>query len=97
MRIIFSNIIIFSFYFILFYILEIWSKLTTMASLGIVDKHHEQEFLAVMQSYMLWDTGAGADCSQSSGLRVLGLIHAKHGTAITDYLLSQLKEAQNEV
>lgn len=34
MRIIFSNIIIFSFYFILFYILEIWSKLTAMASLG---------------------------------------------------------------
>ncbi|XP_033193121.2 26S proteasome non-ATPase regulatory subunit 1-like [Bombus vancouverensis nearcticus] len=68
-----------------------------MASLGIVDKHHEQEFLAVMQYYMLWDTGAGADCSQSSGLCVLGLIHAKHGTAITDYLLSQLKEAQNEM
>lgn len=96
MRIIFSKII-FSFYFILFYILEIWSKLTAMASLGIVDRHHEQGFLAVMQSYVLWDTGAGADCSQSSGLCVLGLIHAKHGTAITDYLLGQLKDAQNEV
>lgn len=71
MRIIFSKII-FSFYFILFYILEIWSKLTAMASLGIVDRHHEQEFLVVMQSYVLWDTGAGADCSQSSGLCVLG-------------------------
>lgn len=78
MRIIFSKII-FSFYFILFYILEEWSKLTAMASLGVVDRHHEQEFLAVMQSYVLWDTGTGADCSQSNGLCVLGLIHASMG------------------
>ncbi|XP_048265443.1 26S proteasome non-ATPase regulatory subunit 1 [Bombus terrestris] len=68
-----------------------------MASLGVVDRHHEQEFLSVMQSYVLWDTGAGADCSQSSGLCVLGLIRAKHGTAITDYLFGQFKDTQNEM
>ena len=26
----------------------------------------------------------------------MGLIHANHGTAITDYLLNQVKEATNE-
>lgn len=30
------------------------------------------------------------------GLFALGLIHANHGTAITDYLLNHLKDAQSE-
>jgi 26S proteasome regulatory subunit N2 len=35
--------------------------------------------------------------SEGGGLYTLGLIHANHGTNITDYLLQQLKEASNEV
>ena len=50
-----------------------------------------------MQSYLPRDTGAGAGYSEGGGLYALGLIHANHGAAITDYLLGQLKDAQNEV
>lgn len=51
-----------------------------------------------MQSYLPRDSGAaGAGYSEGGGLYALGLIHANHGAAITDYLLGQLKDAQNEV
>ena len=50
-----------------------------------------------MQSYLPRDTGAGAGYSEGGGLYALGLIHANHGATITDYLLGQLKDAQNEV
>lgn len=50
-----------------------------------------------MQSYLPRDSGTGAGYSEGGGLYALGLIHANHGAAITDYLLGQLKDAQNEV
>ncbi|KZC05203.1 26S proteasome non-ATPase regulatory subunit 1, partial [Dufourea novaeangliae] len=73
-----------------------WAKLTATASLGVIHRGHEQEALALMQSYLPRDTGAGAGYSEGGGLYALGLIHANHGAAITDYLLGQLKDAQNE-
>lgn len=74
-----------------------WAKLTATASLGVIHRGHEQEALALMQSYLPRDTGAGAGYSEGGGLYALGLIHANHGAAISDYLLGQLKDAQNEV
>lgn len=74
-----------------------WAKLTATASLGVIHRGHEQEALALMQSYLPRDTGSGAGYSEGGGLYALGLIHANHGAAITDYLLGQLKDAQNEV
>nr|KAF7432223.1 hypothetical protein H0235_005147 [Vespula pensylvanica] len=74
-----------------------WAKLTATASLGVIHRGHEQEALALMQSYLPRDTGAGAGYSEGGGLYALGLIHANHGAAITDYLLGQLKDAQNEM
>lgn len=64
----------------------------------MIHRGHEQEALALMQSYLPRDSGAaGAGYSEGGGLYALGLIHANHGAAITDYLLGQLKDAQNEV
>ncbi|XP_011503655.1 PREDICTED: 26S proteasome non-ATPase regulatory subunit 1 [Ceratosolen solmsi marchali] len=74
-----------------------WAKLTATASLGVIHRGHEQEALPLMQSYLPRDTGAGAGYSEGGGLYALGLIHANHGAAITDYLLGQLKDAQNEM
>lgn len=75
-----------------------WAKLTATASLGVIHRGHEQEALALMQSYLPRDSGAaGAGYSEGGGLYALGLIHANHGAVITDYLLGQLKDAQNEV
>ncbi|XP_065208959.1 26S proteasome non-ATPase regulatory subunit 1 [Planococcus citri] len=74
-----------------------WAKLTATASLGVIHHGHEHEALSLMQSYLPRETGPTSGYSEGGGLYALGLIHANHGTAINDYLLGQLKEAQNEV
>ncbi|KAJ8892178.1 hypothetical protein PR048_004758 [Dryococelus australis] len=74
-----------------------WAKLTATASLGVIHRGHEQEALALMQSYLPREVGTGSGYSEGGGLYALGLIHANHGAAITDYLLGQLKDAQNEM
>lgn len=58
---------------------------------------HETEALHLMSSYLPKESGPGSGYTEGGGLYALGLIHANHGAAITDYLLGQLKEATNEV
>lgn len=74
-----------------------WAKLTATASLGVVHRGHETDALTLMQSYLPKESGASSGYSEGGGLYALGLIHANHGAAIIDYLLQQLKDAQNEV
>lgn len=75
-----------------------WAKLTATASLGVIHRGHEKEALALMAAYLPREVAASsAGFSEGGGLYALGLIHANHGTHITDYLLQQLKEASNEV
>lgn len=74
-----------------------WAKLTATASLGVIHRGHEQEALTLMQSYLPKEVGPSSGYSEGGGLYALGLIHANHGANITDYLLGQLKDAQNEV
>lgn len=74
-----------------------WAKLTATASLGVIHRGHEQEALALMQSYLPKEAGPSSGFSEGGGLYALGLIHANHGAAIIDYLLGQLKDAQNEM
>lgn len=65
--------------------------------MGVIHRGHEQEALTLMQSYLPKEVGPSSGYSEGGGLYALGLIHANHGANITDYLLGQLKEAQNEV
>ncbi|XP_045472348.1 26S proteasome non-ATPase regulatory subunit 1 [Harmonia axyridis] len=74
-----------------------WAKLTATASLGVIHRGHEQEALTLMQSYLPKEVGPSSGYSEGGGLYALGLIHANHGNNIIDYLLTQLKEAQNEM
>ncbi|XP_046668450.1 26S proteasome non-ATPase regulatory subunit 1 [Homalodisca vitripennis] len=74
-----------------------WAKLTATASLGVIHRGHEQEALALMQSYLPKEAGPSSGFSEGGGLYALGLIHANHGAVITEYLLGQLKDAQNEM
>ncbi|PSN34480.1 26S proteasome non-ATPase regulatory subunit 1 [Blattella germanica] len=74
-----------------------WAKLTATASLGVIHRGHEHEALLLMQSYLPKEAGPSSGYSEGGGLYALGLIHANHGAAITDYLLGQLKDAQNEM
>lgn len=73
-----------------------WSKFTATASLGLIHKKHEKEALNLMQQYLPKDSPSASGYTEGGGLYALGLIHANHGLAITDYLLGQLKEAKNE-
>lgn len=73
-----------------------WAKLTATASLGVIHRGHEHESLALMQSYLPKEAGPSSGYSEGGGLYALGLIHANHGANIIDYLLQQLKDAQNE-
>ncbi|KAG0425990.1 hypothetical protein HPB47_026873, partial [Ixodes persulcatus] len=74
-----------------------WAKFTATASLGVIHKGHETEALHLMSSYLPKESGPGSGYTEGGGLYALGLIHANHGAAITDYLLGQLKEATNEI
>ncbi|KRT82499.1 HEAT domain-containing protein [Oryctes borbonicus] len=74
-----------------------WAKFTAVASLGVIHRGHEQEALSLLQSYLPKEIGPNTGYSEGGALYALGLIHANHGANISDYLLSQLKEAKNEI
>lgn len=74
-----------------------WAKFTATASLGVIHKGHEKEALHLMSSYLPKESGPGSGYTEGGGLYALGLIHANHGAAITDYLLSQLRDATNDI
>lgn len=73
-----------------------WAKLTATASLGVIHRGHESDSLALMQSYLPKESGPSSGYSEGGGLYALGLIHANHGANIIEYLMAQLKDAQNE-
>lgn len=73
-----------------------WAKLTATASLGVIHRGHEADSLALMQSYLPKETGPSSGYSEGGSLYALGLIHANHGANIIEYLMNQLKDAQNE-
>jgi 26S proteasome regulatory subunit N2 len=74
-----------------------WAKFTATASLGVIHKGHEKEALHLMSTYLPKDSGPGSAYSEGGGLYALGLIHANHGGEITEYLLTQLKEASTDI
>jgi 26S proteasome regulatory subunit N2 len=73
-----------------------WAKLSATASLGVIHRGHENESLALMQSYLPKDTANSSGYAEGGGLYALGLIHANHGGEITEYLLGQLKDGGGE-
>ena len=56
-----------------------------------------QEALGLMQAYLPKDAAGSSGYTEGGALYALGLIHVNHGAAIIDYLVQQLKEANNEV
>lgn len=73
-----------------------WAKFSATSSLGVIHRGHESESLALMQSYLPKESGPSSGYSEGGGLYALGLIHANHGANIIEYLMAQLKDAQNE-
>uniref|UniRef100_A0A2P2I0U6 26S proteasome non-ATPase regulatory subunit 1 n=1 Tax=Hirondellea gigas TaxID=1518452 RepID=A0A2P2I0U6_9CRUS len=73
-----------------------WAKMTATASLGVIHRGHEKEALTLMQAYLPRESNSPGYV-ESGSLYALGLIHANHGGAIIDYLLTQTKETTSEV
>lgn len=74
-----------------------WAKFTATASLGVIHQGHEKEALNLMSAYLPKDSTGSSVYSEGGGLYALGLIHANHGLAITDYLSKELRNNSNEV
>ena len=74
-----------------------WAKFTATASLGAIHRGHEKEALNLMSTYLPKDSGPGSAYSEGGGLYALGLIHANHGGEMTEYLLTQLKDASTDI
>ncbi|KAL7056774.1 hypothetical protein AAHC03_019485 [Spirometra sp. Aus1] len=75
-----------------------WAKFTATATLGVIHKGHEKEALRLMSAYLPKDASgsSGSVYTEGGGLFALGLIHANHGGTMTEYLLTQCKEAVAE-
>ncbi|CAH8500234.1 unnamed protein product [Dicrocoelium dendriticum] len=75
-----------------------WAKFTATATLGVIHKGHEKDALRLMSAYLPKDASgsSGSVYTEGGGLFALGLIHATHGSSMTEYLLNQLKEAAAE-
>jgi len=75
-----------------------WAKFTATASLGITHRGHEKEALTLLHTYLPREAGGSTTgYSEGGALYALGLIHANHGNAITEYLSTQLRDAPNEM
>jgi len=71
-----------------------------MVSLGVIHRGNETDALELIHSYLCLKKNNSSESlcySKGGGLYALGLIFANHGTAVNDYLLKQLKDAQNKV
>lgn len=75
---------------------KFYSKLDFKHNINVF-QGHEKEALQLMATYLPKDTSPGSAYQEGGGLYALGLIHANHGGDIIDYLLSQLKNASNDV
>ncbi|KAH9279147.1 26S proteasome non-ATPase regulatory subunit 1 [Echinococcus granulosus] len=72
-----------------------WAKFTATATLGVIHRGNEKEALRLMSAYLPKDSSGSSSSvyTEGGGLYALGLIHANHGGTMTDYLLTQCKEA----
>ena len=74
-----------------------WSKLSAVASLGVIHRGHEKESMRLMKHYLPKDcSGTKSGFVEGGGLYALGLIHANHDGDITEYLLGQVKDAGSQ-
>uniref|UniRef100_A0A915J501 26S proteasome non-ATPase regulatory subunit 1 n=1 Tax=Romanomermis culicivorax TaxID=13658 RepID=A0A915J501_ROMCU len=71
-----------------------WAKFTTVASLGVIHKGHENEANKILEPYLPKDSAtATSGYVEGGGLYAYGLIHANHGNdKVIDYLKAQLNK-----
>lgn len=84
-------------FFSLLLLMDVCLKMLNSIFIVTSAQGHEKEALQLMATYLPKDTSPGSAYQEGGGLYALGLIHANHGGDIIDYLLSQLKNASNDV
>jgi 26S proteasome regulatory subunit N2 len=75
-----------------------WSKFSATAALGVIHRGHLSQGMKLLAPYLPGAGGANSSAYTEGGsLFGLGLIFANHGRQVSGYLLSQLKDANEEV
>jgi len=75
-----------------------WSKFTATASLGVIQKGHHKESMAILAPYLPQQGASSSPYSEGGALFALGLIHANHGAEIKSELKKALLNAgTNEI
>jgi 26S proteasome regulatory subunit N2 len=75
-----------------------WSKFAATAALGVIHKGHLSQGRKLLEPYLPGTSGATSSAFTEGGsLYALGLIFANHGGKVSEYLLKQLQEANDEV
>ncbi len=78
-----------------------WAMFSATAALGVIHKGSIAKGMTVLGPYLPSADGSTAPhaspYSEGGSLFALGLIHAKHGKEVQDYLMERLKTHQDEV
>ncbi|XP_025199490.1 26S proteasome non-ATPase regulatory subunit 1-like isoform X2 [Melanaphis sacchari] len=77
-----------------------WEIFSAMVSLGVIHRGNETDALKLIHSYLCLKKNNSSESysySEGGSLYALGLIFANHGSAINDYLLTQLKDSNNKI
>lgn len=75
-----------------------WSKFTATAALGVIHRGNITQGQKLLEPYLPKDNlSSGSHYEQGGSLYALGLIYTNHGADVTDYLLTQFKDATEEV
>jgi 26S proteasome regulatory subunit N2 len=78
-----------------------WAMFSATSALGVIHKGSIAKGMTVLGPYLPSADGTTAPhaspYSEGGSLFALGLIHAKHGKEVMDYLMERLKTHQDEV
>lgn len=74
-----------------------WAKFSATATLGVIHKGQLKEGFSLLKPYLPKEGVNSSPYSEGGSLFALGLISAKYGHGVIDYLLKSLKSTQNEV
>jgi len=74
-----------------------WSKFSATAALGVIHKGNITQGMSILQPYLPNNGNSSSPYSEGGSLYALGLIHAKHGAGVLEYLRKALKDTTDEV
>ncbi|GAA99317.1 uncharacterized protein L969DRAFT_86556 [Mixia osmundae IAM 14324] len=75
-----------------------WSKFSATAALGVIHQGNLSQGMAIVQPYLpSLDGTSTSEYSEGGSLFALGLVHANHGSEVTNFLKDHLKNANQTI